>query len=74
MNKFMLALTLTTLMLAAQAAEHAQPAASAASGTAKSEAMHPQQDKMKACNKSASGMKGDERKTFMKECLSKKKA
>ncbi|HEY6094375.1 MAG TPA: PsiF family protein [Gallionellaceae bacterium] len=31
----------------------------------------PQQDKMKACNKEATGKKGDERKAFMKSCLSK---
>ena len=32
----------------------------------------PQQDKMKACNAEAktNGKKGDERKAFMKECLS----
>ena len=30
-----------------------------------------QQDKMKACNKDATGKKGDERKVFMKTCLSK---
>src|SRR5882724_2400523 len=30
-----------------------------------------QQDKMKGCNKEATGMKGDERKAFMKKCLSK---
>lgn len=33
----------------------------------------PQQDKMKACNADAKGMKGDERKAFMKQCLSAKK-
>ncbi len=33
----------------------------------------PQQDRMKACNKDATGKKGDERKQFMKECLSAKK-
>lgn len=33
----------------------------------------PQQDKMKACNADAKGKKGDERKVFMKECLSAKK-
>lgn len=32
----------------------------------------PQRDKMKACNQFASGIKGQERKTFMKSCLSKK--
>ncbi len=31
-----------------------------------------QQSKMKTCNLDAKGMKGDERKTFMKTCLSKK--
>jgi hypothetical protein len=31
-----------------------------------------QQDRMKACNKDAGDKKGDERKAFMKECLSKK--
>ncbi len=30
----------------------------------------PQQDKMKSCNVEAKGKKGDERKAFMKECLS----
>lgn len=30
-----------------------------------------QQDKMAACNKSATGMKGDERKAFMSNCLKK---
>lgn len=29
-----------------------------------------QQDKMKACNVQATGKKGDERKAFMKSCLS----
>ena len=28
-------------------------------------------DKMKGCSKEATGMKGDERKAFMKKCLSK---
>jgi hypothetical protein len=31
-----------------------------------------QQNKMATCNKEATGKKGDERKAFMKECLSKK--
>ncbi len=33
-----------------------------------------QQNKMGLCNKEAAGKKGDERKAFMKECLSKKPA
>ena len=31
-----------------------------------------QQTKMKTCNADAAGKKGDERKAFMKECLSNK--
>jgi hypothetical protein len=34
----------------------------------------PQQNKMKTCNADATGKKGDERKAFMKECLSAKPA
>lgn len=30
----------------------------------------PQQDRMKSCNAEAKGKKGDERKVFMKSCLS----
>jgi len=37
-------------------------------------AANSQQDKMKACNTQAAGKTGDERKAFMKDCLSKKKA
>jgi uncharacterized surface anchored protein len=33
-----------------------------------------QQEKMKACNVEATGKKGDERKAFMKACLSKEGA
>lgn len=33
-----------------------------------------QQSKMATCNKDAAGMKGDERKAFMKNCLSAKPA
>ncbi len=33
-----------------------------------------QQNKMATCNKEAAGKKGDERKAFMKECLSAKPA
>jgi len=45
-------------------------AAHAADGDAKTK----QQSKMGACNKDAEGKKGDERKAFMKECLSAKPA
>ena len=44
-----------------------QPAATAAAPVKIS-----QQDKMRLCAKQATGKKGEERKTFMKGCLSKK--
>jgi uncharacterized protein HemX len=47
----------------------AAPAAFAADG-----AKPAQQSKMAVCNKDAEGKKGDERKAFMKECLSAKAA
>ena len=50
-------------------------AAMAAPALAADEAKKPmtaQQGKMAACNKDAEGKKGDERKAFMKECLSNK--
>ncbi|MBJ9663116.1 PsiF family protein [Burkholderia gladioli] len=37
-------------------------------------AANSQQDKMKACNTQAAGKSGDERKAFMKDCLSAKPA
>ncbi|MEI8325542.1 MAG: PsiF family protein [Betaproteobacteria bacterium] len=51
----------------AASAAAAKPAASAAAADKKAT----QQDKMKTCNAQAKGKKGDERKAFMKECLSK---
>jgi hypothetical protein len=45
------------------------PLVHAADGDAKTA----QQSKMGACNKDAEGKKGDERKAFMKDCLSAKK-
>ena len=47
----------------------ATPAVFAADG-----AKPAQQSKMSVCNKDAEGKKGDERKAFMKECLSAKAA
>lgn len=46
------------------------PLATAAEGKAAT----PQQQRMRDCNKDATGIKGDERKTFMKQCLSGKRA
>jgi psiF repeat len=76
-------LTLATAPLAwaataGQAAAPAKPAATATSpqtpppAAAKPHTPNAQQDKMAACNKDAAAhqLKGTERKTFMKECLS----
>ncbi len=41
---------------------------------AQDKAKTPQQTKMAMCNKDAADKKGDERKAFMKTCLSAKKA
>ena len=43
-----------------------------ADGKAADTKMTPQQEKMKTCNDKAKDMKGDERKSFMKTCLSAK--
>jgi hypothetical protein len=61
----LLALGLSLSLGAAQAAD--APPAGAAAKT-------PQQSKMGQCNKDAAGKKGDERKAFMKDCLSAKPA
>jgi len=45
-----------------------------AADTKKADAMNSQQDKMKMCNEQAGDKKGDERKAFMKTCLSAKPA
>ncbi|MFG6431688.1 PsiF family protein [Roseateles sp. LYH14W] len=59
MTRFTLAIALSFAALSAQAAD---PAPSA------------QQSKMATCNKDAGDKKGDERKAFMKECLSARPA
>lgn len=46
----------------------------ASSGTLKVVAPGSQQDRMRQCNKQATGKKGAERKAFMKSCLSTRKA
>jgi hypothetical protein len=53
------ALSLAAFALSAQAADETKPSA--------------QQSKMTTCNKEAGDKKGDERKAFMKTCLSAKK-
>ena len=58
--KKLLALTLLSLF------------ASGVAYAAANDPVNPQQDKMKACNTKAGDMKGDDRKAFMKTCLSAK--
>ena len=51
----------------------ARPKAQAAAATSTGAPVKiSQQDKMRLCAKQATGKKGDERRTFMKTCLSKK--
>ena len=47
-------------------------ASGGAFAAATTDSMNPQQEKMKACNTKAADMKGDDRKAFMKTCLSAK--
>lgn len=68
----MTALGLALAMGTAHAADSASAAAAAASAPAA--ALTPQQVKMKTCNAQAKGKKGDERRAFMKGCLSNKPA
>jgi hypothetical protein len=61
---------------AALAADPAKPAAATAAAPAASAPAaekSAQQNKMATCNKEAEGKKGDERKAFMKDCLSANK-
>lgn len=64
MKSLIAALSLT--LAAAAPAWSADAAASAP-------AANPQQNKMASCNQDAGDKKGDERKAFMKQCLSAKK-
>ena len=61
MNKLLALLISSAFATCAFAADPAAPATAGKSA---------QQTKMASCNKDATGKKGDERKAFMKECLS----
>jgi opacity protein-like surface antigen len=64
---------LTLALLAIFASGPAFAADTKAPATVAAEAqMTPQQEKMKTCNDKAKDMKGDDRKGFMKTCLSAK--
>jgi protein involved in temperature-dependent protein secretion len=67
-KNLIIALALTAAAAASALAADSKPAAAATASPAKSA----QQQKMTQCNKDATGKKGDERKAFMKACLSKK--
>ena len=84
MNKhFIIALATLVTSFAVQAAEPAtapittlvKPASAAPAASTsvpQKTAAISQQDRMRDCNKQATGKKGAERKTFMKTCLSRK--
>ena len=65
-----LAVALIALALATGSAIAADETKAAAPKKEPTAAQKAQQDKMKACNEKAGDKKGDERKTFMKGCLS----
>ena len=67
MNKLLTALAAAVVLCAA-------PAFAADTKAADTKAPNPQQEKMKACNDQAADKKGDDRKAFMKTCLSNKPA
>ena len=71
-----IAAAIVTLMLAVAGQAHAAKEAAAADAPAAAKAPTSQQSKMGTCNKEAreQALKGDERKQFMRECLSSKKA
>jgi len=61
-------------VFAAAALLCAAPSFAADTKAADTKAPNAQQEKMKACNDQASDKKGDDRKAFMKTCLSNKPA
>jgi hypothetical protein len=85
-TRFIIALAALVTSFAVQAAEPATvpvkpapptpaattPAAQKGAPVAQKTAALSQQDRMRECNKQATGKKGAERKTFMKTCLSRK--
>ena len=77
MNRALVIFALASLF-AANAATAAEPAAGsikpAAVDTKPKATQVSQQEKMRLCSQQATGKKGQERKTFMKTCLSKKAA
>ena len=64
--------TTATAAKPATAATPAKSDARSSAGTVKTASAGSQQNRMKECNKQATGKKGDERRTFMKSCLSSK--
>ena len=64
MKQLFTALALSAALLGAQAADDTKPAPKKSPSA--------QQTKMATCNKDAAGKSGDDRKAFMKDCLSAK--
>jgi hypothetical protein len=63
---------LLTIAMASASLVLAAPVWAQAPATPATQGSNAQQERMKACNDKAGGMKGDERKTFMSACLSGK--
>ena len=73
MKNLMIALTLSAAALSGTAYANSHKEAPDMAAAASAPAMGKQQSKMANCNTDAGDKKGDERKTFMKSCLSAKK-
>jgi hypothetical protein len=72
MNEMKRIAPVTATVFALLLAGSAWAAAPAATPAPPAKAPTAQQDRMKTCNAEAAGKKGDERKAFMKTCLSNK--
>ena len=73
MKNLMIALIVCTAALSGTAYANSHKEAPEMAAAASAPEMGKQQSKMTTCNKDAGEMKGDERKAFMKKCLSAKK-
>lgn len=73
MKNLMIALALSAAALSGTAYANSHKEAPDMAAAASAPAMGKQQTKMADCNTSAGDKKGDERRTYMKSCLSAKK-
>ena len=73
MKNLMIVLAFSAAALSGTAYANSHKEAPEMAAAASAPEMGKQQSKMTTCNKDAGEMKGDERKAFMKKCLSAKK-